>query len=495
MSKIILGPVIGKVTHKSIRVLIEVDNDVNNVQCIATDDNGNQTTSNTSQLSANKPFAFEIGGLKEKTRYTISFNGVNDQNRKGLVTTFPQKPTTIRIGTISCNDMSHLFDYEIKVKYPEIIRTFLKGNQKGFDLWSNLENRIKDFDLIIHMGDQIYADDVFYMAKDILDAGSKKNKDFKHEILELFRGYYRENWNHTHTRNALSQCSNLMIWDDHEIRDDWGNRSYDKIKGSLDHQAGLLARQVFHEYQRQLWDNIDAIPQDDIEFHFHSWGEIGIVFLDLRGGKSFASSKKWDQNYPFLHTKQWKQLESLLVGPPESQMTDFYNMVKTLIVVSPVPLVFFGYEIGNNDIVSWVENDIIDYWCHGVNANEQYKMLSMLKQWKSKSDNHEVIVVSGDLHICGSTKIYKNKEFLFHQIITSGITRESPSALQFEVIQNLLTPDIQTKKNQYHFTHTKLVNRRNYGIISIDTNHQKRFQCQAVIENENQDYFAIVDLI
>ena len=43
-----------------------------------------------------------------------------------------------------------------------------------------------------------------------------------------------------------------MIWDDHEIRDDWGSRDERQDPGAR-RTIGRIARRVYREYQRQLW--------------------------------------------------------------------------------------------------------------------------------------------------------------------------------------------------------------------------------------------------
>ena len=111
------------------------------------------------------------------------------------------------------------------------------------------------------------------------------------EIRELYRKYYRLNWNHPPTRRVLSQVCNLMILDDHEIRDDWGSEEQDRVKGSVEYYIGKLAREVYWEYQRQLIGDIDK-PEEMFNKHeafYHIIGDYGILFLDLRAARSFLS--------------------------------------------------------------------------------------------------------------------------------------------------------------------------------------------------------------
>ena len=41
---------------------------------------------------------------------------------------------------------------------------------------------------------------------------------------------------------CLANCSNLMLWDDHELRNDWGAFPKDRDTGSMNYKLGLAAR-------------------------------------------------------------------------------------------------------------------------------------------------------------------------------------------------------------------------------------------------------------
>ena len=42
--------------------------------------------------------------------------------------------------------------------------------------------------------------------------------------------------------SCLANCSNLMLWDDHELRNDWGAFPKDRDTGSMNYKLGLAAR-------------------------------------------------------------------------------------------------------------------------------------------------------------------------------------------------------------------------------------------------------------
>ncbi len=57
----------------------------------------------------------------------------------------------------------------------------------------------------------------------------------------------------------LAQVPRLTIYDDHEVRDDWGSRPEDSDPNSNepDYLFGQLCKKAYYEYQRQLREDID----------------------------------------------------------------------------------------------------------------------------------------------------------------------------------------------------------------------------------------------
>lgn len=49
-----------------------------------------------------------------------------------------------------------------------------------------------------------------------------------------------------------TKVPNLMVGDDHEFRDDFGDKDDDSNPHSREYQIGLCALQVYHEYQTQV---------------------------------------------------------------------------------------------------------------------------------------------------------------------------------------------------------------------------------------------------
>jgi alkaline phosphatase D len=143
-------------------------------------------------------------------------------------------------------------------------------------------------DVFIHCGDTIYADQ--HLPPEIrLDDGSMwKNvvtdaKSKVAETLDEFRGNYRYNLLDEHMRRFNAEVSQVVLWDDHEVRDNWywerdlTNDDRYKVKS-----AALLAsraRRAFQEYQPIA---INADDPDRIHRTVPYGPLVEIFALDLR---------------------------------------------------------------------------------------------------------------------------------------------------------------------------------------------------------------------
>ena len=437
MAKITLGPIIGKVTDTTARILIEIDSDAT-VVCNATDNAGN-TLEFSDNLKKNRPFAFALNGLQPNTEYKIIFTGVDGSTPNSRVKTFESNTERMNVAAVSCN--------------------FPSRNGEN-DMWGDLRDRFvvpNDVDLLLHVGDQVYGDSVFDKAMSIIRLNNPKGKKAQDEaISELYRGLYRKNWTEPTIRSVLANVSNLMIWDDHEIRDDWGSRADDSNPEKPAYRIGSLARDVYREYQRQLWDDAfsSSAPTSSDEQHFHSWGKIGILFVDQRGGRSFGK----DNVRPYLGTRQWNDIVKQLTGGELSK-------VRALIVVTSVPLVYLSSSM--TDLGDFLVNDLLDHWSHPKYTKEQIEMIRALRDWKDADDGQrELLVVGGDVHVGANTDIKHNNKTIFRQLITSPITNHPPKTFLFIGLKSLIKDEARLSES-YSFKHTNLTNLRNYGIIIV----------------------------
>lgn len=430
---LLVGPVVGEVTDTTARVLLEADR-AGELTVAATAGDGH-TVRAAVELPAKEPRAATLTGLRPATVYELRVEGAADP-RPGRVRTFSPDQDSLHLAAVSCN---------------------FTPKRGDTDLWSALADRYVlpgAVDLVVHMGDQIYGDTAFQRGLDVLRRPRWTRQRRDREILEGYRRLYRQAWGLWEpTARVLAHASNLMIWDDHEIRDDWGSRPEDRDPESAEHHVGTLARRVYREYQRQLWD-ADALEEPDggLEHHMHAWGRMGALFVDQRGGRSFET----DPARPYLSTRQWNEIRAALDD-------GILSGVSVLVVVTSVPLAYLGLQVTHAG--SPLKDDLEDHWAHPRHRMEQIEFLRTLRRWKEAGRGaRDLIVVAGDVHVGGHTRILHRGRPVFSQLVSSPITNRPPRWFAYLLIRGLLELD-EDLGWSYRFEHHDYTGRRNFGLV------------------------------
>jgi hypothetical protein len=430
-----VGPVVGKVTATTARVLLETDSDAEAV-CILEDHSGARRESRL-RLQKGVPAAFAVDGLEPERTYEIRFEGVSGVP-PGRVRTLPEAPGRLTLAAVSCND---------------------PRSGEGMERWADLHRRWVEpgeVDLVLHLGDQVYADEAFEDALALLRRQPFPGPERDGAILESYRRLYRSAWSDPSLRPVLAQVPNLMIWDDHEIRDGWGLEAADADPDSPERQVGALARRAYREYQRQLWDDLDpaAPPASGFEDHLHVWGPFGILFLDVRGGRSFGR----DDSRPFLGAPQWKRVRSAL------GKRGAFARVRALVVVSTVPLALFEDPKFDGSPIRL--DHFEDEWSYRSFQPEQREMLEALRKWKEAGKgDRELLVLCGDLHAGGISEVKYEGQTCWRQLITSPMSQKRLHALEFLALSSKLTSVVRADE-RFTFHHGRFVRSHNYGIVA-----------------------------
>ncbi|EFJ18068.1 hypothetical protein SELMODRAFT_444647 [Selaginella moellendorffii] len=488
---LVLGPVIGKVTHNSARVLIETSRDsfVTAVLEAVQEDmdpskkssslrkdhswassilrwGSHKITRKAQSVAENgdfsrQPGVFHFTNLKPGTRYKVEFKGCL-YSIPGSFKTLSTPGSTnynVNFGVISCNNV-YITQKAIPIHS---------------DLWSHLYRSVSagKIDYLIHLGDQIYADvepqvggpelDRFQVSKTILaDVPPLHREKKREEICELYRETYRETWSHPPTAKCLANCPNLMILDDHEIRDNWGDLPEDWDESSVEFFIARCGWIVYLEYQRQLHEDVDfsSLESIDKEYHFHVLGGVGLMFVDIRGSRTFHRER--DDENAYLGTKQWKDISGSLSSPG-----GIFNGVSALLLCATAPLAFLEPVITN--VAAKRVNRLEDFkghWSAQPHTQEQIRMIDALASWKAAQDGRQVLVLGGDVHCGGHSEVLKDNEVVFQQLTSSAIanTPLPKTAYYFMRLVGRLGGSLRTG---YTFKHYHWTRSRNYGLVRV----------------------------
>eukprot|EP01006_Ploeotia_vitrea_P049425 TRINITY_DN67337_c3_g1_i11.p1 TRINITY_DN67337_c3_g1~~TRINITY_DN67337_c3_g1_i11.p1 ORF type:complete len:544 (-),score=25.75 TRINITY_DN67337_c3_g1_i11:1440-3071(-) len=466
--ELVVGPVIGLVTCNYARILIEVPS-FDWVKIVLLTPLATQPAATiTLPAPTGRPIVYAFTGLQPQTTYQVFVSGYG--HPASTFRTFPLNPSLadkLQFGVIACN----------KVRI-----TLEKISPEG-DLWQHLMQLVtnRKLDMLLHVGDQIYGDDdyegwtqgkkekeaiiahcKFLRAWDMLSLVPPSQwPQYKDRVMEMYRSSYRQTWRHWPTRVVLANIPNIMVYDDHEMRDDIGDKEEDYDVSSLTRFIAECARVVTFEYQRQLYEDIDLnqtlfqrVPREN--HILHPMGDYGLLFVDGRGAKVFNHTP--DDPRPFLTTAQFNDLrENLLVNGS-------YDSCKVLIVLSQIPILFFGRSI--TEKVAEKADDFEGMWQYKSHESEAVELLELIWQWKSRAPWRHVILAGGDVHLGGYTEVYRGDKWAFTQLIVGPIANlEHPHFVMLgsQVLKKMLT----AMPHGWTWQHYNWTKKRNFGIISL----------------------------
>lgn len=514
----VLGPIIGLVTGTTARVLYEF-NFEGSVTSTVKEMHGTTTTECTRECKAGIPVAFEFHGLELNTRYEVFLPdeidcSVSYEVLKGSFRTIggdlKERPFTMAL--LSCN----------KAQVVRSLSARRKAGQVEFiDLWDDLAFRCGngEIDVILHNGDQIYADEIDqgieggdpdstyaralrwlhkkksmrWLTREMWESeglkeqltrecridgttqvafvGTQKPRhkwESKRDIIvDAYREMYRETWGLPATRRALANASNLMMYDDHDISDDWGDKWFQRKpapgeEATPEFWVGTLGLQVVHEYQRQLREDVvvgQPIKEFDNEGFVQRWGDVALMMVDMRGPRSFRCPDKYlvdkKSDPPLICEEQWEMIEKFLQpkGGP-------WDDVKYVMFTTPVPPVLFSSTL--TQIGSRFVNDCSGQFAFGQ-SDSLVRLMNVLARWKVADKTREIAIYAGDIHVGKHTDITKDG-ILIRQMIASSIGNHGADWKGQATVKFLGWLQQDVGDGWYFSHHHHVETDRNYGI-------------------------------
>ncbi len=459
--KLVLGPIIGGVTHNKAKVWIFWNQSHPNEpdpQCLIFKDEMCKVKISES------PFPFKrvsssihrsgvihaIAGLatiifkrREKFYFKIEFDSP-DEPENDLVYSiqpFPEIGTDIdelSFSLISCHHPSFDPKKDANIVAP---------------MWRRLNDEMhsNDCSFLIQAGDQVYSDhDQFNAWK-----WSMKN-DSDEKMLWYYRQIYLKSWNFPEVQEVFRTFPQYMIWDDHEITNGWGSRKKHS-KNSRCREVFEVARQAYIEFQN--CHNPAPLHKGEFYFAFH-YASIAFLFMDLRGHRDITRN-----TLPLAGKKQWEDITTWLNSESVQQS-------KLLFVVSSVPVCHLSRRFGSLGIF---KNDIRDQWSTSHNKDERRLLLDLLFDW-SGDEKKPVIILSGDVHVGTVAKIMEKETGKYiHQITSSPITNKPARFIDLLIAIFSSRFKFSLDKNNKRPVHGQIIRRyrkRNFAVIKVQFNNQ-----------------------
>ena len=247
-------------------------------------------------------------------------------------------------------------------------------------------------DVFVHCGDTIYADQ--HLPAEIkLDGGSiwknvvTEAKSKVAETLDEFRGNYRYNLLDEHMRRFNAEVSQIVIWDDHEVRDNWYDarnlEKDDRYKVKSMPLLAARARQAFLEF------NPVAVSGDDRDRIYRTipYGPLLEVFaIDLRSYRGANSENRQPALTPESRILGDAQLAAFKASLAASRAT-------WKVIACDMPLGLVVRDTPNFEAVANGEN--------GAPLGRELEIAELLRFIRDRRIRN-VVWVTGDVHYCAA---------------------------------------------------------------------------------------------
>jgi alkaline phosphatase D len=247
-------------------------------------------------------------------------------------------------------------------------------------------------DVFIHCGDTIYADQPLPPEIKLDDGTMWRNvvteaKSKAAETLSEFRGNYQYNLIDEHMRRFNAEVPQIVIWDDHEVRDNWyPTRNLDQDRRYQGKSMALIAaraRQAFFEY------NPVPMQVDDPERVYRSvpYGPPVEVFaLDMRSYRGPNSENRQpvlDESAALMGRDQIALLKERLAASPATWK----------VIASDMPIGLIVRDASFYEAVANAEN--------GAPLGRELEIADLLRFIRDRRIRN-VVWVTGDVHYCAA---------------------------------------------------------------------------------------------
>ena len=291
-------------------------------------------------------------------------------------------------------------------------------------LWRDLRRRHEraPFQLLLHGGDQLYADEVQRVHPLTADWEGAREGEHAHipfddeadaAVRRYLAGRYTEIYADPDVAWLLARVPSLMMWDDHDIIDGWGSlpeRVLDSPVGQ-----GLFRAARDHFLRFQLGAAGDRPPPTCLDPAGESlaWAVrhpgLAVVAPDLR------SERRPDR---VMGEPGWRCLERALGEVADGER---------LLLMSSVPAL--GPRLSWVEHVSSLlppvrdyEDDLRDQWQSRAHREEWTRFLQALVDQTRRC---EVTVLSGEIHLATRGEMPGHGRTV-HQLVASGIAHPPP---------------------------------------------------------------------
>ncbi|NIY72752.1 alkaline phosphatase family protein [Marivivens donghaensis] len=344
-------------------------------------------------------FGLPLGGRSE-----YEWNGT----RYPVCCDFSGKP---RIAYVSCNG--------------EEIGDLLREGSERNAMWARLRDnhQAQEFALLLHGGDQVYADEVtevHALSKGWPDAipedpSHEELADLRENLREALFERYATLYASPEFAWLAARVPSLMQWDDHDICDGWGSLPSSKTHSGVGQTLFSAARESFLIFQHAAVDGDLPGRFADEDGQHLGWAVrttgLRIVAPDLRSERSRRA---------VMGQGGWQMMEEEAKRPAPGHT----------FLMSSVPLLGPRLSILEALMVmvpsmQKYEDDLRDQWQSRAHRAEWRRMLRLVRSM-ALPDGQSLTVVSGEIHLATRGSMDLGHGQRMQQLVASGVAHRAP---------------------------------------------------------------------
>jgi hypothetical protein len=292
-------------------------------------------------------------------------------------------------------------------------------------MWERLRNEHlrRPFALMLHGGDQVYADEVTD-GHDLTDDWPKRLPtdpsqaaldDLAHHLREGFLARYVALYAAPQFAWLAARVPSLMQWDDHDICDGWGSLRRSRTYSPVGQRLFSVARDSFVIFQHgTTMGDLPARFADPAGHHL-GWSihapDLRIIAPDLRSERTRRQ---------ILGPGGWAMMEAEAARRVRGHS----------ILMSSVPLL--GPRLSLLETLLMVvprmqkyEDDLRDQWQSRAHRDEWRRMLRLVRDL-ARQDGHDITAVSGEIHLATRAVMDLGDGLHLNQLVASGIAHRAP---------------------------------------------------------------------
>jgi hypothetical protein len=359
---------LGHITNQSVRVWLRAPS--LSTQMASLEINGQPVAEAPLQPSTDQDFVDAVDIPLPQARGGSPFAvHVAGHRREGFLPPPPHQPAAFSFAFGSCH---------------QPFKATLEGRlvrQDKSGIYGGMREVLKaeDARFLLLLGDQIYSDGVPNLnVRKLAGSGSLDPAHLTGYYRQLYRGYFNE----AGFRSILELVPSYMIWDDHDILDNWGSFPQ---PNDFERSAFAAAAQAYLEYQHL--HNPGATLRDQSPFCYSFWyADVGFLVLDLRSQRDFDAGR-------VIGEEQWDKLESFLAEATEGE-------TRTIFVVVTIPVVHFPPAAVRllDGLPGNKGENIRDRWDAENFRSQRDRLLHTLCDWQARKRRRQVVLLSGDVH-------------------------------------------------------------------------------------------------